>query len=363
MKIVLCIISLFAVSLFKAQSTDSLLYQLTCIENDTESVNQLYGQGFSLRNTDPSSAQQFADACYKKANKSGSAKHLAKAFNLLGILNYKQNHYSEALQFQTKALKLNQSINNLSGCAINLSNLGNIYSDINYFSLAESSYLEALQLNNKLGNTKEITRCLINIAALNHTQKQNEIAVLNLKMALIYANNIGDYELIATCNNNIGVALVEDNILDTALLYFQDALKMRTIIDDEVDLANSYINIANVLVKQKQFSEAQNYISLAENACNTYQILDEMVILYQVKADFYEAQSNFQLANEFLKKHQHLKDSLTIINNQPPEIINAAQPELTENNQNLYSIKTVVFITLAGIFLSTIISYFLFRKK
>ena len=97
-------------------------------------------------------------------------KILRIAYNLLGILNYKKTHYLKALQYQKKALKLNQNINYEAGCAINLSNLGNIYSDINYFKLAESSYLKALQLNNKLGNTKGIARCLINMAALKHTQ-------------------------------------------------------------------------------------------------------------------------------------------------------------------------------------------------
>ena len=181
---------LFFLSCFigNAQSADSLLFQLNSIENDTESVNQLYIQGFSLRNSDPDNAWIFAEACYKKAIKSNNQKHLAKAYNLLGILNYKKTHYLKALQYQKKALTLNQNIHNEAGCAINLSNLGNIYSDINYFKLAESSYLQALQLNNKLSNTKEITRCLINIAALKHTQKQDNAAVLNLKQALIYEN-------------------------------------------------------------------------------------------------------------------------------------------------------------------------------
>ncbi len=355
---------LFFLSCFigNAQSADSLLFQLNSIENDTESVNQLYIQGFSLRNSDPDNAWIFADACYKKAIKSNNQKHLAKAYNLLGILNYKKTHYLKALQYQKKALKLNQNIHNQAGCAINLSNLGNIYSDINYFKLAESSYLQALQLNNKLSNTKEITRCLINIAALKHTQKQNNAAVLDLKQALIYANELSDYELIATCNNNIGIALTSQNQLDTALAYLQEGLKMRELIDDEVDLANSYLNIADVLTKQKKYDEAINYISLAENSCNKYEIYDELVNLYSIKSEWFEAQGKFDSAITYLKKHQKLKDSLITIEKENTELISNEEP-FSDTEKEKTNYKIIALVALISLILGSITSYFIFRKR
>ena len=345
-----------------SQSADSLLFQLNSIENDTESVNHLYNQGFSIRNSDPDNAWIFANACYKKAIKSDNQKHLAKAYNLLGILNYKKTHYLKALQYQKKALNINQNIYNEAGCAVNLSNLGNIYSDINYYKLAESSYLQALQLNNKLGNTKEITRCLINIAALKHTQKQDEAAVLNLKQALIYANELGNYELIATCNNNIGIALTSQNKLDTALAYLQDGLKMRVLIDDEVDLANSYITIADVLTKQKKYSEAQNYLSLAENSCKSYEIYDELVNFYSIKSDWFEAQGKYDSAITYLKKHQQLKDSLINIETENTDL-NINDESFSDLGKEKTNTKIIALVALISLIIGSLISYFIFRKK
>jgi len=346
----------------KAQTSDSLLFQLNSIENDTESVNQLYTQGFEFRNSDPENAWLFANACYKKAVKSGNQKHLAKAYNLLGVLHYKKTHYLKAIQYQKKALSLNQEIGNKKGCAINLSNLGNIYSDIKYFKQAESSYLEAIQLNNSLGNAKEITRCLINIAALKHTLKQNDAAVSNLKQALFYANDLNNYELIAICNNNIGIALTSQNKLDTALFYLQEALKMRILIDDEVDLANSYINIANVLNKQKEINEIFYYISMAESYCNRYEIYDELVNLYSIKSEWFENQNKYDSAIHYLKKHQLLKDSLLTMETENTDLLSNEDSIIQIENES-HNIKLIVLVALFSLFLGSIISYFIFRKK
>lgn len=346
----------------KAQTSDSLLFQLNSIENDTESVNQLYTQGFELRNSDPDNAWLFANACYKKALKSENQKHLAKAYNLLGVLHYKKTHYLKALEYQKKALNLNKQIGNKKGCAINLSNLGNIYSDINYFKQAESSYLEAIQINNSLGNTKEITRCLINIAALKHTLNQNDAAVSNLKQALFYANDLNNYDLIATCNNNIGIALTNQNKLDTALFYLQEALKMRLIIDDEVDLANSYINIANVLNKQKEINEAFYYIVMAESHCKRYEIYDELVNLYSIKSEWYESKNMYDSAIIYLKKHQQLKDSLQKIETENTDLL-SNEDSISEIEIETNTSKLVVLVALFGLFLGSITSYFIFRKK
>lgn len=361
MTIRLFILFSFASFFGYTQSIDSLLFQLNSIENDTESVNQLYNKGFNLRNSEPDNAWLFADACYKKAIKSNNQKHLAKAYNLLGILYYKKTHYLKALQYQKKALALNQTIHYETGCAMNLSNLGNIYSDINYFKFAETSYLQALQLNNKLENTKGITRCLINIAALKHTQKQDDAAVLNLKQALIYADKLGDYELIATCNNNIGIALTSQNKLDTALAYLQDGLKLRTMIEDEVDLANSYLNIADVLTKQKKYSEAQNYLSLAENSCKSYEIYDELVNFYSIKSEWFEGQAKYDSSIFYLKKHHHLKDSLFKIETEKVDINDIDTTFSLKEEGNRY--KTMALVAIISLILGSLISYFIFRKK
>jgi tetratricopeptide (TPR) repeat protein len=266
------IILIFLSFTYFAQVNDSLLYQIKNIENDTERVNQLYKTGFDLRNSDPELSYQYAVICEQEALKSKSAIHIAKSYNLLGVLFYKKGDYTKALQFQKKSLQLNQSVHNEFGIAINQANIGNIYSDINYPKLAEYAYLQSLQASNKTNNTIQITRCLINIGVLKHNQKQLNAAIKQFEEALNYANTIGNYELIATCYNNIGTILREQNKLDSALMYLEEGLKIRQLIDDDFELADSYNNIAMVYIKQKNFDQAASYILLADEICTKYEV-------------------------------------------------------------------------------------------
>lgn len=296
-----------------SQVNDSLLYQLQQIENDTEKVNQLYKTGFDLRNTDPESSYDFAMACEKAALKCRSPKHLAKSYNLLGILFYKKRDFTNALNFQKQALNLNKSVQNETGVAINLTNLGNIYSDINYYDLAEKSYLQALQSYNKTDNTIQIARCLLNIGVLKYTQKKLSAAIKQFEQSLSYATQCNDHDLIASCYNNIGTILREQNKPDSALMYLEEALKIRQQTDNEMELADSYNNIANVYILLKNFNLASNYISLAQEICSKYVYTEALMELYHTRSLFYEAQENYQQANIWIKKHYILKDSLRIL--------------------------------------------------
>lgn len=299
-----------------SQENDSLLFQIISNENDTERVNLLYKAGFDLRNEDPELSYKYAKICEQEALKCNSIIHLAKSYNLLGVIFYKKGDYTKALQFQKKSLQLNKSINHEFGIAINYANLGNIYSDLNYPKLAEVSYLQSLQSSNKTGNTLQITRCLINIGTLKYNQKQLQAAIKQFEEALKYANIITNHELIASCYNNIGTIMTEQNQTDSALMYLEEGLKIRQLIDDKLELADSYNNIALVYILQKDFNKALNFIELANKICEEYNYPEALTELYHTRSVFYETQQNFEMANMWLKKHYYLKDSLQEIENE-----------------------------------------------
>ncbi len=312
MKLFILLVSL-SVTCF-SQVNDSLLYQLKSIENDTERVNQLYLQGFELRNTNPELSYRFAICCQQEAEKCHSKKHLAKSYNLLGVLFYKKGDYTKALKFQKHSLFLNQSVHNDYGIAINQTNLGNIYTDINYFKLAESSYLQAIQAYNKLNNKLQLTRCLINISVLKYDQKQLNAAVKQFEEALIFAQELEDQELIASCYNNIGAIYREQNKLDSSLIYLEESLKIRDLMSDDLEIADSYNNLALVYIQLKNYDKALNYITQCESICRQYEYKELEVELYDTKALFYESQKNYESALFWTKKYHQVKDSLQKIN-------------------------------------------------
>lgn len=346
-----------------SQVNDSLLYQLQQIENDTEKVNQLYKTGFDLRNTDPQSSYDFATACEQAALKSKSPKHLAKSYNLLGILFYKKGDFTKALNFHKQALVLNQSIRNETGIANNLTNLGNIYSDINYLALAEQSYLQALQAYNKMGNTLLVARCLLNIGVLKYNQKQFNAAIKQFEQALNYANQIGDHDLIASSYNNIGTILREQNKPDSALMYLEEALKIRQQTDNEFELADSYNNIANVYILLKNYNLASNYISLSQEICTKYGYTEALLELYHTRSLFYEAQQDYQQANTWIKKHYDLKDSLHMLEKEQLDFEFQNESSLDQKISSDIKRENNTWLLISLLFMLIALPLFLIRHK
>lgn len=304
------ILLIFATINCFSQTVDSLLYQLKNIPNDTERVNQIYKAGFEIRNSNPEVAYQYALVCEQEALKSNSNKHLAKSYNLLGVLFFKKGDYTSAVKFQKKALGLNQAAKYNLGMAINQTNLGNIYTELNYFNQAEAYYLKALQTYNILDNKLQITRCLMNIGSLKNDQKQYEAAKMQFKEALVYANEIGDLELISDCNSNIGTNFINLNNLDSALIYLEEGLKLREMIDNELEKANSYNNLAHLHILKKEFEKAKNYLDLSQAICDKYDYPEAKVELFGTLSFYYEAQQQFESALIWQKKQVALNDSL-----------------------------------------------------
>ena len=336
-----------------SQTSDSLVYQLQQIANDTERVNQLYQKGFDLRNSNIELSYQLALACEQEAKKQTSKKHIAKSYNLLGVLHFKKSNYETAIAFQKKALALNQSCGNALGCAINQTNLGNIYSELNYNKQAETFYLQALQTYNQLNNTLQITRCLINIGALKNKQKQFDAANKQYKQGLEYATTLNNMELMSDCYNNLGVNCISQHQLDSAELFLHEGLKLREQIDDELEMINSYNNLAHLYIEKKNFAKAKEYLLLSETLCNSNGYLEGKVELYSNWSFWYEAQKQYEPAFRFKNKTIYLRDSIQEIDKENNQLLFLENETTSESHSHKWFYVAigilVAFIIVLGL--------------
>lgn len=300
------------------QSPDSLLYQLQQLENDTERVNQLCTKAFELRTIDLDVALQFANEAEVAAKQSNSMRHLAKSENILGLLHYKKSNFEQAILYLKQSLQHHEQLKDEIGVAMNLANLGNVYSDMNEYQLAEEAYLKSLQISHKLNHVLQVTRCLINIGTLKFSQQQFDASIHQFKTALGYANQLGDIQLTATCYNNIGTIFKEQDKLDSALLYFEESLKQKELIGNEIELADSYLNLASIYFIQKNYNQASNFLLLTHNIATKKNLQSILEDYYLQQSQLLEAQQDYKQDMVFLKKHYHLKDSLTTL--QPKEL-------------------------------------------
>lgn len=348
-------------ALVPAQS-DSALYQLIRIANDTERVNQIYQAGFAIRNSDPELAYSYAVIAETEALKSGSKKHLAKSYNLKGILHYKKGDYSRALSLQQQALQLNEEAGFEYGMAINQTNLGNIYSDMGYKDLAEASYLKALKSYNALNNRRQIVNSLINLGVLKHDQQRHRLAKRYFMTALAMATEDKDLAVMASCNTNIGAMLMEEQLPDSALLYLEESQKLLDLQDNVLELSDVYDNMGLSYLQKGETAKALGYLRRADSISTAYNYTDGLVHVYDSYAKFYEAQQDYKEANAWLKKHYRLKDSILRISKEEMNLALVDEaPGLHENSPDPAFKNGWILVILGALAVAS--AAFLIRNK
>ena len=293
-----------------AQQSDTLLTRILALKNDTVKVNQLYKQGFSLRNSDPKLAFYYANLCEEKALVSGSKKHLAKSYNLLGVLFYKKGDYTKSLAYHQKALGIRTAIKDKLGVALSQTNLGNIYTDLQLFERAENSYLDALEVYRETGDEKRAADCLINLGVLKQTLKQNDAAFENYVLALKLAEKLNDYEMRSLCLNNMAQVFFDKGIYEKSIAYNEDALKIRNLMDNNLEVADSYLNLAANYIRVKDYKKAIEYLDTAYAIGTRYQYYEALQTAFSSYSDYYFQLKNYEQAYYWLRKYQMSKDSI-----------------------------------------------------
>lgn len=303
----------------EAQNFDSLKVVASELPHDTDRVNLFYDEGFLNRATDA----QYSYNCAKEAERCGQRASLpfysAKAMNLLGILFYRRGDLSTALSYHKKALKLRTAINDKKGIALSQANLGNIYSDLARYKSAEVAYLAALEINNELNNAKQIDNCLLNLGVLSVQLKAINIAENYFLRALKNAEKRFDYEVQASCFNNLAYINILKQNYDASIANSLNSIKIKNLMDNEMEMADSYLNIAAAYINKKEGLHALENLIIADSIISEFNYLSAKIASFKTWSEYYRSQNDFEKAYSSLQKANALTDSLALANKQIDE--------------------------------------------
>lgn len=303
-----------AVSLLPAQSNenaDSLIENYFAqLPDDSSKVMELYNKGFAARVLDMSDAFTYAKACEQAANNLGKPLLIAKANNLLGVLNFRSGKLEKAFQYHTKALKIREKLNDKEGIAFSQQNLGNVLSDMNKKQEAETSYLKALQLFNELNNFKQKSITLNNLGILKYEAQQFDAAKNYFSQSLAIGEKLNDHELQAFCYNNIGAIYDSQKNYTEALAYYEDAFELRELMGNEIDIVDSYNNIASVAFESKDLQKAKGLLYKAKQISEQNEYAEGNLSIYNFLKDIYVQENKFDSAYFYQSLYYKQKEAL-----------------------------------------------------
>lgn len=336
-----------------------LLDSLQQLPDDTIKVNAIYKKGYELRAHNSDLAMQLANLCEKTAKKCNSPKHMAKAYNLLGILYYRTGNYQQAIHYHTKALEIREQLNDTEGIGISKLNLANIFMDLKNYARAERYYLDANRLFTACKNNKQLTNTFINLGNLKFEQKNYQLALYYFTKAKTLAEQLENHELNAICCNNIGSIKEFQGKLDEAVVFLKEAASHNAKLENEIDEADVFLNLGNVFVKQKNYDAALTHYGAAQKLYIQNHSPEGIRSYYQCMASCYRSMQKYDSAYFYQDLFIHINDSIVIQGNYNQDSISEKiiEKEVTKNQKLslekqklvLYFIITMLVITVFGL--------------
>ncbi len=283
--------------------------------------------------------------------------------------------------------------------------------------VAIKHYLKFLSIAKTINNISDEMSATSDVVYIYTTTNQHHLAKpLILRFTNWPNKKVLDQKKLSVFLNNLGIIYKKENKIDSAVLAYQEALKLKEQLNDEKGISNLRINLSSLYINQKKFEEAlflsnqnidyltkkQNYSDLWYNYTNKAGALDglnnykgtlvelqkalgiadsldsknyKLQTLEHISAS-YANQKDFQKAYNFLKESNTLKSE--IINEETnqkiaelQELHNAeerekqnlllnTQLEAQKNRQTAY---LVGILALVGIISVIGFAYFKNKKK
>jgi len=233
----------------------------------------------------------------------------ASCLNLLGLIEKDKSNYPVALEHLFEALKINEAIADVRGQANNLGNIGHIFYEKEEITKAKSYYQKALAISEQ--HHLEATNHIISlgnveVALLNYTEAENYFF-----KALTFLENQGNPYSLGVCYNNLAECYEKQKKWDKALSYYQKSMEVTQKIENKYGEMSNLNSIGRIYLEIGNLQTAEILLQRAWNLANEIQDRENQKNIAENLSLLYEKQKKPALALKYLRRHLHLKDSLS----------------------------------------------------
>lgn len=240
---------------------DSLLTQLSTMQDDTAKVNTLHQIGYTyykdLRNTDKT--LEYARKELILSQRLNFKKGVGLAYLNYGIYYLEEMKFDLAIYYDNKALAIMDQLNNKLGMSSCYLNLSLVHMRKGEYKEAISYSSKAIKLKQEVNDKKGIVLAYNNISIVLINQGNYEEALRYSQITLKMCDSLNDNEGKGRAYNNIGINFLSQKKYDEALIYFLKSIPDNDKIGSAADLGIAYNNIGNVYSEKEQHDSALTY--------------------------------------------------------------------------------------------------------
>ncbi|WP_295236454.1 tetratricopeptide repeat protein [Sediminibacterium sp.] len=289
---------------------DSIDQLLNAKSSGIERIQFLNNIAETLSDKNTELAFQYANLALTESEKNKAPKEKGIALNNLAWIKYRKGDFTAAFEYSTKALKWNDSIQNLPALAASFRCMASVYNSQGNTNKSIELFLKDLSLHTQLNDQKSIGRALNNLSFTFFRGKMIDSALYYTNKALAFNLQLKDDYLIAFAYRNAGDLSEARKLLDSAKYYFnlsvQYAVKIKSI---QLQLTALY-RIGRLLNSEFKYKESIPILEKALQLGNLMGAKSETALIYNLLATAYEGIGDYKEAYLVQKKFSQLNDSL-----------------------------------------------------
>ena len=204
-------------------------------------------------------AREYLDKAFLIFKRLNFKEYIARTYNKYGHLENSLSNYKEAVNQFKASLKLNEEIGNLYAMAINLGNLGTIYSILSDYTAALNTLWQAYYINVKLGNQESTANNLNNLGLVYRSMSDYPKAIEHFQKALSIIEKLENKKDISSYLGNISLVYVNLGDFKMAMDYQKRALIIEESLGRKIEMARGYGNMGSILSNQLNYASAMEY--------------------------------------------------------------------------------------------------------
>ena len=265
---------------------------------------------------DYAEALKYNFQCIKVSTEIGDSAQLARAMNNVGTGYRDLGEYGEGYFYLTQSYRIAKNSHKVPTyddslvMAINLHNIGTVFTQIGQFDIALSHLQASAKMSDLLHDTEGPAYTYDELGVLYTKRDDYDLAEKNLLDALRETRRLKIRILIPRIQAHLADLYLVKKDFRKALLYYDSVITEETNINNRFGLARCDLGKGMVMARSGNFDEALRLYMRSLHASKVLNARNLTMECYRELSSLYEQKSDFQKSLRFFKMHDALRDSV-----------------------------------------------------
>lgn len=235
---------------------------------------------------------------------------IAYVYNNLGDAFYAIGNVPLAFEYAQKSMKIFEKLNNTRGIAYSYINMGSLNRINEQYDLALDYFKKAIALRKTFNDSIGIASANLEVAQTLFLMGKTDEAMHYFRVSLADHTKIDNKNYMAYSMQGMGDVFLKRNELDSARIYFTNALELSRERHNPKGEIDSQLGIAKTLAARGKGKEGEQVLNRSMAIAQTSKLTPNMLKVYKAKGEFYHQLKEFRKASENYQQYISTYDSL-----------------------------------------------------